>query len=92
MTQFDNTNTGVLFKNDQANNDKRPAYKGKINVDGREYEIAGWKKVGKSGVAFLSLKVQQPRPKPPSDAWVGKPAVVNGPPVEPFEDDLEIPF
>jgi len=64
MTQFDNTNTGVLFRNDQAGNDKRPNYKGKVNVAGVDYELAGWTRTGASGVPFLSLKVQTPRPKP----------------------------
>jgi uncharacterized protein (DUF736 family) len=83
VTQYDNTNTGVLFKNDQEGNDKRPAYKGKINIEGRDWEIAGWKKTGKSGVPFLSLKVQLPRPKPQQ--------ALKQPELEPFVDD-EIPF
>lgn len=59
----DYTNSGVLFKNESPN-EKAPAYKGKINVDGKEYELAAWVKEGKSG-KFLSLKVQEPREKKP---------------------------
>ncbi len=59
----DYTNSGVLFKN-ESSNEKAPAYKGKINVDGKEYEIAAWVKEGKSG-KYMSLKVQEPREKKP---------------------------
>ena len=98
MTQFDNTNTGVLFRNDQAGNDKRPNYKGKVNVAGVDYELAGWTRTGASGVPFLSLKVQTLRPKPtlppaqasesPVRAWQGAKTAVND---VPFEDD-PVPF
>ena len=53
---YDNTNTGILFKNDVGDNPKRPAYKGKIDVDGKEYQLAGWLREGKSG-KFISLKI-----------------------------------
>jgi hypothetical protein len=60
---YDNTNSGVLFKN-ESDNEKAPMYKGKINVDGKEYEIAAWLREAKSGKGkFLSLKVQEPRQK-----------------------------
>jgi len=55
--QYNNTNTGVLFKN-ESDNEKAPAYKGKINVNGKEYELAAWIKEGKTG-KFMSLKVQE---------------------------------
>jgi hypothetical protein len=58
---YDNTNSGVLFKN-ETDNEKAPMYKGKINVDGKEYELAAWLREAKSGKGkFLSLKVQEPR-------------------------------
>lgn len=64
--EYDNTNTGVLFKN-ESDNEKAPAYKGKINVDGKEYELAAWIREGKKG-KFMSLKVQEPREKKPASA------------------------
>ena len=68
--QYDNTNSGVLFKN-ESDNEKAPAYKGKINVDGKEYELAAWIRESKSGNwKFMSLKVQEPRkakPEPVKD-------------------------
>lgn len=60
---YDNTNSGVLFKN-ETDNEKAPMYRGKINVDGKEYELAAWLREAKSGKGkFLSLKVQEPRQK-----------------------------
>jgi hypothetical protein len=60
---YDNTNSGVLFKN-ESDNEKAPVYKGKINVNGKEYELAAWVREAKSGKGkFLSLKVQEPRQK-----------------------------
>ena len=67
---YDNTNSGVLFKN-ESENEKAPAYKGKINVDGKDYELAAWIREGKNG-KFMSLKVQEPRQKkPPEPDLVG---------------------
>ena len=58
MTQYDNTNTGVLFINDKKGNDKAPDRKGTININGVEMDIAGWMRTGKdNGTPFLSLKV-----------------------------------
>jgi uncharacterized protein (DUF736 family) len=55
----DYTNTGALFTNDKKGNDKAPDYKGKINLNGTDYDLAGWKKQGKNGT-FLSLKISEP--------------------------------
>ena len=73
--EYDNTNTGVLFKN-ESDNEKAPNYKGKINVGGSDYEIAAWVRESKNGVKFLSLKVQEPREKKPK------------PKIEDIPDDL----
>ena len=56
--QYDNTNSGTLFKNDKGDNDKRPDYRGKIDINGTEYNLSAWVKVMKDGTGkFLSLKV-----------------------------------
>ena len=60
--EYDNTNTGVLFRNETANEEnKQPYMTGKLNVEGKELQIAGWMKQSKAGKKFLSLKVQEPR-------------------------------
>jgi hypothetical protein len=61
--EYDNTNTGILFKNDKATSDKSPTHTGKINIDGRELRLAAWVKEGKNG-KFLSLKVSEFTNKP----------------------------
>ena len=58
---YDNRNQGVLFQNDKEGNEKRPDYTGKLDVEGVPFRIAGWKRVGKSGKPFLSLKISEPQ-------------------------------
>ena len=80
---YDNTNTGVLFKNYKGNNPKRPDYRGSANWNGAEFNISGWvKESKKDGSKFLSLKFEpkkaiETRPKPPKQE---------------FNDDADIPF
>jgi uncharacterized protein (DUF736 family) len=69
---YDNTNTGALFQAPQAN-DKQPNYKGTINVEGKEYSIAGWVKTSQKGVQFLSLKVSEPFKKEENNNKSGLP-------------------
>jgi hypothetical protein len=57
MTQeYDNTDRGVLFKNDRKEKDSHPDYKGSINVDGEEFWLAAWIKDGRKG-KFMSLSI-----------------------------------
>lgn len=53
-------NTGALFLNDKATNPKAPAYKGKVTVEGKAYDIAGWKQQTRDGKTYLSLKLSEP--------------------------------
>jgi uncharacterized protein (DUF736 family) len=57
--QFDNTNSGVLFTNTKKN-EKHPDFKGQLNVEGKEWEIAAWNRTSKAGKQFLSLKISVP--------------------------------
>ena len=62
--EYDNTNTGVLFRNETSNEEnKQPYMTGKLNVEGKEFQIAGWMKESQAGKKFLSLRVQEPRVK-----------------------------
>jgi hypothetical protein len=78
----DNTNRGVLFKNDRKDTEKHPDYTGKIDIDGTEYYLSGWIKDGRNG-KFMSLS----RGKATGDA-APQPARAVEPPS--FDDD--IPF
>lgn len=55
--QYDNRNTGALFKND-SDNPKAPVYKGPLNVEGKEFKVAAWLRESKNGTKFLSLAVE----------------------------------
>lgn len=54
-----------LFRNDKGGNPKRPDYRGKCQVGGVEYELAGWIRVRRSdGVKFISGSMKPKAPKP----------------------------
>ena len=46
---YDNTNSGMLARNDRKETDKHPDFKGSINVDGKEYWLSAWVREGKEG-------------------------------------------
>lgn len=56
---YDNTNKGILSKNDRKEKDSHPDVKGTLNVGGVEYWLSGWKKERKDGSGtFYSLSVK----------------------------------
>ena len=61
--EYDNTNRGVLFKNDRKESDRHPEYKGSINVNGEEFWLSSWVKDGKNG-KFMSLSVTPKNDRP----------------------------
>ena len=58
--EFDNTNRGVLFKNDKQGVETRPDYNGKININGVEHWLAAWVKTSQKGTPFMSLSIGDP--------------------------------
>lgn len=57
---YDNTNRGILSKNDRKEKDSHPDHKGSINVDGVEYWLDAWIKERKDGSGkFFSLSVKR---------------------------------
>lgn len=59
---YDNNMSGVLFRNNRKQEgSKAPDYNGKLEIDGTEYELAGWIRESKAGNKFLSIKAQLPR-------------------------------
>lgn len=58
MAEYDNTNTGVLFKNDRKESEKHPDYTGKVNMEGKDMRLAAWIKEGKNG-KFMSLALSE---------------------------------
>jgi len=61
MAEFDNTNRGVLFKNQYRKTEKHPDYTGNINVEGKELDLAAWVRKSKKGVVYISLSVSEPK-------------------------------
>lgn len=53
-------NSGFISNNKYKKEDKHPDLKGKINVEGKEFEIAGWKNKNDNG-EYFSLKLSEPR-------------------------------
>ena len=60
MTDYDNTNRGVLFKNNRKEEgDKKPEYTGSLNVGGVEYFLDAWLKTSQNGAKFMSVSVKR---------------------------------
>ena len=76
MPEYDNTNRGVLFKNDRKETDNHPDYTGSINVGGRDFWLSAWIKQARSGKKFLSMSA-----KPKDEGQRGVPA-------DDFDNDL----
>lgn len=53
-------NTGAIFKNDNKKADNHPDYKGKVNVNGKEMEVALWIKTSAKGIKFMSASFSEP--------------------------------
>lgn len=47
MADYDNTNKGIISKNDRKTTDKHPDISGSLNVEGIEYFIDGWQRQSK---------------------------------------------
>lgn len=67
MTQYDDTNRGVLFKNDKKESDKHPNYKGSLNINGTDGWIAAWIKESKDGKKYMSLSWEPKEKSHPAD-------------------------
>lgn len=52
-----------LFFADKQGNDKRPDLKGTALIDGKEYEVALWKRTSQKGTAFLSGSIKPAQEK-----------------------------
>ena len=78
--QYDNTNSGVLFRNEKKQTEKHPDFTGSINSDGREFFLSAWVNETKDGRKYFKLSLS------PKDEKPSKPAQQQSIP------DEDIPF
>jgi len=83
MSDYDNNNTGALFKNDKKESDRHPDYSGSCEVNGEQMWMAAWIKTSKNGKKFMSFAFNPKVEK----AETPKPAAVSG-----IDEDDDIPF
>ena len=76
--QYDNRNSGVLFRNEKKQSDRHPDFTGNVNIEGTEMWVSAWVKESKSGTKFFSMsfKPKEEKPAPKQDRF----------------DDQSIPF
>ena len=59
MAEYDNTNRGVLFKNDRKSAENHPDYTGSyMDADGKEYFLDAWVREGSKG-KFFSIRTKE---------------------------------
>ncbi len=87
MPDFDNTNRGAIWGNDKDGNDRRPDFKGSLNVNGEEYWVSAWKRKpnAKERAPALTFSIEKKEAKYQNSE---KPAPANN--FDDFDDD--IPF
>lgn len=88
MPQYDNTNSGVMFKNDRKTKETQPGWKGTVNIGGQEYWVSGWvneiKGGPRRGEKMISMQLQEKEPQHST------PQAPTADPADEYEDD--IPF
>lgn len=71
---YDNTNSGILTKNDKQGNDQRPDYRGSINVGGVDYWLSAWIKTGRDGTKLAGQKYMSLSAQPKDASYASAPA------------------
>lgn len=67
-------NTGAIFKNDKKTAENQPDYRGKMMVDGKEWEISLWVRESQaSGLKYFSAAIKEPYVKTEQSAPVQTP-------------------
>lgn len=83
---YDNTNSGILGRNDRKEKDTHPDFTGQINVEGVDYWLNGWIKERRDGSGrFFSLSVRRKEERASQRQSQPAPA-----PEQDFDDD--VPF
>lgn len=87
MSSYDNSNSGVLFKNDRKQTERHPDYTGSfVDANGVEHWLSCWIKTSQTGKKFMSLSVGAPKEQQQQQAAAPAPQQA----VDQFDDD--VPF
>lgn len=78
-------NSGAIFKNDKKTVDREPDYRGKINVDGKEWEISLWINESNKGLKYFRAAIKEPWVKPEESVPTAKITSV-------IDEDDDLPF
>ena len=68
---YDNTNSGIMYRNENRKTDKHPEFTGSINVEGVDYWLSGWVNEGREGgkmegKKYFSIKVNPKEQRAPA--------------------------
>lgn len=91
---YDNTNSGIMYRNENRKTDKHPEFTGSINVNGVDYWLSGWVNEGKQGgkmegKKYFSIKIN---PKEQRSSSQGSAPVTRGSFSSDSYGDDDIPF
>jgi uncharacterized protein (DUF736 family) len=53
-------NSGAIFKYDNKKSENHPVYKGKVNVNGKDMEVALWLRESSKGTKYFSAVFSEP--------------------------------
>lgn len=59
---------GSLFPNEKQN-DRQPDYKGYLQLNSKQYEVALWKKTSQKGAEYISMQVSEKTESAPAQAY-----------------------
>jgi hypothetical protein len=62
MQGYDNTNSGMMARNENRKSDRHPEFSGSINVEGVDYWLSAWVNEGRpggkmEGKKYFSIKI-----------------------------------
>ena len=85
---YDNTNSGMLARNDKKETEKHPDFKGSINVDGVDYWLSAWVKEGKPGGKMEGRKYFSLSVSPKEQNFAPKAAPQKAASFDQLDDDI----
>jgi uncharacterized protein (DUF736 family) len=83
--EYDNTNRGVLFRNNRKEKDTHPDFTGSINIEGEDRWLDAWVRESKDGKKFFSISSRAKQGDPSSSGARPRQA-------ETIESSEDIPF